>query len=86
MKKLLILFLCVPTLFNMLAGQWKSKEISGIKTESPVTVDGLLDEPIWDQAHEATDFIQLQPDKGAPASERTVVRILFDDRYIYFGF
>lgn len=45
-----------------------------------------MDEPGWAEAPEASDFIQLQPDKGEPASERTVARILFDDRYVYFGF
>jgi hypothetical protein len=78
--------LCIPLLFSFLSGQWKSKELLGIKTDSPIKVDGLLDEPIWEFAPEATNFIQLQPEKGNPASERTVVKILFDDGYIYFGF
>jgi hypothetical protein len=86
LRKLLILFLCIPLLFSFLSGQWKSKELLGIKTDSPIKVDGLLDEPIWEFAPEATNFIQLQPEKGNPASERTVVKILFDDGYIYFGF
>ena len=71
---------------SFLIGQWKTKEVFAIKTESPVNVDGLLDEKIWGKAPEASHFIQLQPEKGNPASERTVVKILFDDRYIYFGF
>jgi hypothetical protein len=60
--------------------------VSGIKTDSPLKVDGLLDEPIWESAPEASHFIQLQPEKGNQASERTVVKVLFDSRYIYFGF
>jgi hypothetical protein len=86
LRKLLILFLCVPFLFSFLSGQWQSKEVSGIKTDSPLKVDGLLDEPIWESAPEASHFIQLQPEKGNQASERTVVKVLFDSRYIYFGF
>jgi hypothetical protein len=86
MKKFLISILLVPFLISGLSGQWRSKEVMGIKAESPINVDGLLDELIWEKAPEATDFIQLQPDKGKPASERTVVKVLFDDQYIYFGF
>ena len=86
MKKLLILFLCIPLLFSLLAGQWKSKEVLGIKTDSPIVVDGLLDEPIWKSAPEAKNFIQLEPENGKSASERTIVKVLFDDKNVYFGF
>ncbi|UCE40641.1 MAG: carbohydrate binding family 9 domain-containing protein [Candidatus Aminicenantes bacterium] len=86
MKKLLCLFLSVVFFSSFLTGQWKSKEVFGIRTDSLLVVDGLLDEPIWESAPEATDFIQYQPEKGNPASERTVVKVLFDDSYIYFGF
>jgi hypothetical protein len=86
MIKILRLFLCIPLLFSLLSGQWKSKEVVGIKTDSPLLVDGLLDEPGWETAPEATDFIQLQPEKGKSASERTVVKVMFDDKHIYFGF
>ena len=86
MKKLLILFLCIPLLFSLLAGQWKSKEVLGIKTDSPIDVDGLLDEPIWKSAPEAKNFIQLEPENGKSASERTIVKVLFDDKNVYFGF
>ena len=34
----------------------------------------------------ATGFIQTQPDEGRPATERTEVRVLFDEDTIYFGF
>lgn len=78
--------LCVFLLSSILSAQWKSKEVFGIKADSPIKVDGFLDEPVWVEAPEAGDFIQLQPEKGNPASQRTVVSVLFDDRYIYFGF
>lgn len=82
-----LLFVIYLFLFSaFLLGQWKSKEVNALKTESAIKVDGLLDEPEWAEAPEAGDFIQLQPEKGKPSSERTVVRILFDDHYVYFGF
>jgi hypothetical protein len=86
MKKYLTLFLFLVLFSPVLIGQWKSKEVHGIQTETPLDVDGLLDEPIWESAQEASGFIQFEPDLGNPASERTVVKVLFDERYVYFGF
>ena len=58
-------------------------------TASPVQgtiqVDGILDEAAWDAAEPATDFVQSTPDPGYPASERTEVRVLYDDRMLYIG-
>lgn len=86
MRRGLLFVICLFLFSAFLLGQWKSKEVNALKTESAIKVDGLLDEPEWAEAPEAGDFIQLQPEKGKPSSERTVVRILFDDHYVYFGF
>jgi hypothetical protein len=86
MRRGLLFVICLFLFSAFLLGQWKSKEVNALKTESAIKVDGLLDEPEWAEAPEAGDFIQLQPEKGRLASERTVVRILFDDHYVYFGF
>jgi hypothetical protein len=50
-----------------------------------VTIDGVLDEPIWQGAPVATDFIQRDPDNGAPATERTEVRVVYDTSRLIFG-
>ena len=49
-------------------------------------IDGRLDEAIWDEAPVAADFVQQEPEVGQPASERTEVRVLYDDAAIYVGF
>jgi hypothetical protein len=51
-----------------------------------VDVDGVLDEPFWETLPAITDFIQREPAEGAPVSERTEVRIAYDDKNLYFGF
>jgi hypothetical protein len=61
------------------------RRIHAIRTADPIKIDGTLDEPAWSLAQPATDFLQQQPNEGAPASERTEVRVLFDDKKIYFG-
>ena len=50
-----------------------------------LTIDGRLDEAAWDAATPITDFIQSQPRAGYPATERTAVRILYDERRLYIG-
>ncbi len=44
--------------------------------EAVVTLDGRLDEPVWATADSIDDFRQLDAVEGAPASERTVVKVV----------
>lgn len=48
-------------------------------------IDGRLSDAAWGQAPAITDFRQKVPDEGAPASERTELRILYDDHALYIG-
>lgn len=48
-------------------------------------IDGRLTDSAWDLAPASGHFIQREPHQGAPASERTEFRVLYDDRRIYFG-
>ena len=56
------------------------------RTYENVEIDGELTEPDWQKATPIRRFIQFEPDAGAPLTEATEVRILYDDRHIYFGF
>ena len=66
-------------------GNTGPRQIQAVRVSDTLKIDGLLDEAPWLLAQPATDFLQEQPNEGAPASERTEVRVLFDDRNIYFG-
>lgn len=50
-----------------------------------IQVDGTLDEAAWRAAQVIDQFYQQKPDAGLPATERTEVRILFDDDNLYIG-
>jgi hypothetical protein len=50
-----------------------------------IAVDGRLNEPAWIATAPATDFKQRDPDEGAPATEQTELRILYDERAVYVG-
>lgn len=86
MKKLLTVFLTLLFVPFPVFGQSKVKEVSALKIDEAIKVDGSLDEPAWEKAREARDFIQFQPERGKPASVKTRVKILYDEKFIYFGF
>jgi hypothetical protein len=50
-----------------------------------ITIDGVLDEPIWSSAPKIGDLIQRQPEPGRPPTERTAVTLLYDRDYLYAG-
>jgi len=56
-----------------------------VRRSGPVVIDGRLDESAWQGAPPITTFTQQQPTEGAPATQRTDVRILFDDGALYIG-
>ena len=58
---------------------------AAVRTMEAMSIDGSLDEDSWMSAEPVSGFLQKDPDEGAPASERTVVKILFDTENIYFG-
>ena len=60
-------------------------ELFARRTDAPINLDGVLDEPIWAEVEPATDFIQREPVQGDPASEKTEVRVVYDEEAIYFG-
>jgi hypothetical protein len=55
------------------------------RTEAPPLLDGRLDERAWQSALLVDDFVQRAPREGAPASERTEVRILYTKTDLYLG-
>ncbi|MEX2471636.1 MAG: DUF5916 domain-containing protein [Gemmatimonadota bacterium] len=50
-----------------------------------IDIDGVLDDAAWAAAPVIDRFIQQKPDPGLPATERTEVRILYDDEHLYIG-
>ncbi len=50
-----------------------------------ISVDGVLDEQIWSTAPVISEFTQRDPVQGASPTERTEVRVVYDDAAIYIG-
>jgi hypothetical protein len=62
-----------------------SPRLRAHKIAASIQVDGRLDEPLWQQAEAASDFRQIQPLEGEPATERSEVRVLYDDDNLFVG-
>src|SRR5262245_56818153 len=48
-------------------------------------LDGRLDESAWRQAAFVSDFVQKDPQEGAPPQEATEVAFLYDDEFFWIG-
>ena len=57
----------------------------GVPTDAPTTIDGRLDDEVWPAAPVISNFVQHEPFEGRPATERTEIRILYDETAIYVG-
>jgi hypothetical protein len=55
------------------------------RTSGPIHLDGRLDERAWAAARPASQFYQTAPHEGEPATERTEVRIAYDEDALYVG-
>ena len=84
--------LAVVLFFGFLLPLWAQtgsrvqKQSVAIFVEEGPTIDGVLDDPVWEQSAPLSDFQQRDPQEGAPASEYTTVRIVYTKEALYFGF
>lgn len=53
--------------------------------QSKISIDGVLDEPVWSTAPRIGDLIQRQPNPGDTPSEKAEVTLLQDSDYLYIG-
>ena len=57
--------------------------VRAVRLDHPLRVDGVLDEAVYQHIQAISDFVQNDPDEGAPATERTDVWLLFDRNNVY---
>src|SRR3990172_10772034 len=54
-----------------------------VRVDTPPTVDGDLFDAVWEQAEVIDLLVQQTPHFGAPATEKTEVRVVYDSEAIY---
>ena len=55
------------------------------RAPQPPVIDGILDEPAWANAAVIENFTQQEPNEGQPATERTIVRLMYDSESLYIA-
>jgi len=60
--------------------------VRAVRVSQPLRIDGALDEILYRDVRSISDFIQVEPDGGQAATERTETWIAFDDDYVYVSF
>ncbi|MXZ70917.1 MAG: carbohydrate binding family 9 domain-containing protein [Acidobacteria bacterium] len=59
--------------------------VRAVRLATGIRLDGVLDEPAYETVPALDDFIQQEPNEGAPASEKTEAWVLFDATNIYIS-
>lgn len=70
-----------------MAGKHSFAQISAkaIRITTPPTIDGHINEAVWEQAYKIDQFVQREPNFGEPTSEKTIVSVCYDNNYLYFA-
>ena len=81
-----VAFLCIAsTAFGAVEGPGRTQFIRAVRVSASPSMDGKLSEPQWLTAPVFDKFVQEFPEEGARPSERTEVRVLYDDDNLYVG-
>ena len=85
---LMLLWMCVLCVSISVNAETERElpRMSAHRTSEEIKVDGVFDESVWQNVEPIRQLYQIQPDQGEPATEQSEVRILYDDKKLYFGF
>lgn len=77
-----MIFILVIPIF----AQEKSPPLKPFKTDTPPVIDGILNDPVWQQATTITGFKTWHPDYGKDMAFKTIVYMAYDRENLYFAF
>ena len=67
------------------SGRANETRVTIPRIEADVTINGSLDEPVWQQAAVLTGFSEFAPQDGIPAADSTEVLVWYSPTAVYFG-
>ena len=87
MKKLVRFTACVlaSLLGPLVSAPELAAEVKAVRVAQGPSIDGLLDDDAWRSAVPVTGFRMIEPLPGGDPTERTEVRVLYDDANLYIG-
>jgi hypothetical protein len=60
--------------------------IRAVRADTPIRIDGTLDEAIYAAVPAMSDFLQQEPREGSPATEKTELWLFYDAKNVYVAF
>ncbi|MCX6566494.1 MAG: carbohydrate binding family 9 domain-containing protein [Candidatus Aminicenantes bacterium] len=59
--------------------------VKAVRVATGPEIDGRLDDPVWAEASATADFRMVEPTPGAEPTEKTEMRIVYDEAALYIG-
>ena len=84
-RKTLTTLIFMISFSYFLNAQLSIRSISATRIDGQLSIDGVLDEEEWQRSEVATGFTQTEPVIGDSPSQKTEVRILYNNKGIYVG-
>ncbi len=83
--KRFIFLLQLVLIFHLVKAQTPRKIFTTLRCGQAPKIDACLDDKAWQNAPAIEDFVQQSPINGASPSERTNVKVTYDDDALYVG-
>ena len=80
-----ITFFCCSLLLSLGLFSQKVGLVHKMDLSEQIEIDGILNEDVWNSALALSDFVEIEPTPGAAANHNTEVKIIYDNRGLYFG-
>ncbi len=78
---------CISIIFiinvNVLVAQ---KSLQATRINTIIKIDGIIDSVFYNLSDSATGFIQMEPERGAPSVENTVVYLAYNEQTLFVAF
>lgn len=78
-----IALLLTAIIFFFVENKANPQALLAKKTDQPITIDGQMDESVWQEAEVTTQFQQYFPFDTSQAVMKTQVRVAYDDKNLY---
>lgn len=78
-----VFFLCMVLIFNIANAQ--NSGINAIRVNQSPVLDGSLNDEAWRLAIPFSDFKMVEPYPGNEPTERTEIRVIYDNNSLYLG-
>jgi hypothetical protein len=64
---------------------YRRPSITALRVDTPPVLDGKMNDAAWANAQVSEPLRQEQPEEGAPATEKTVFRVVYTSEALYIG-